>query len=78
MRPRRKEEEADRHLMARLREKAGQLDTQLRALRIAQEAGQAGVQMKPTNLTALARESKFDSEKYVGGCGASRMDYAGG
>ena len=52
---RRSEEEADRRLMARLRERASHLDSQLAALKLAEAAGGKGVKLKASNLSSTMR-----------------------
>lgn len=54
-------------MMAKLRERAGQLGSQLAALNLAEKAGQAGVTLKPTNLAIKARENNMENGRFVGG-----------
>ncbi|GAX79109.1 hypothetical protein CEUSTIGMA_g6549.t1 [Chlamydomonas eustigma] len=61
----RSEEEADRRLILRLRERTSHLDSQLRALRLAGAAGEKGIHLRPTNLSQLTREQQGEAEKYV-------------
>ena len=49
----RHEDEADRRMMMRLREKASQLNSELRMLKIAEAAGERGIQMKSANLSNM-------------------------
>ena len=60
------EEEADRRLIMRLRERTSHLDTQLRALKLAGAASEKGIKIKPSNLSQLTREQQGEAEKYVG------------
>ena len=64
--PSRSEEEADRRLILRLRERTSHLDSQLRALKLAGAAGEKGIKIKPSNLSQLTREQQGESDKYVG------------
>ena len=61
------EEEADRRLIMRLRERTSHLDSQLRALKLAGAAGEKGIKIKPSNLSQLTREQQGEAEKYVAG-----------
>ena len=49
----RHEEGADRRMMKQLREKASHLNSQLRMFKIAEAAGEKGIQMKPANLSNM-------------------------
>eukprot|EP00798_Chlamydomonas_sp_ICE-L_P019136 gene19136-25744_t len=60
-----RDDEADRHLMTRLREKASQLDSQLSKLKIAQAAGEKGVKLQPTDLAGQARDHNYENDKFV-------------
>lgn len=61
----RSEEEADRRTIAKLRDKAGQLESQLMGLKVAEAADAAGVKLRPTQLSQLARAHNKDP--FVGG-----------
>jgi len=51
----RSEEEADRRLVARLRERASHLDAQLAAIKLSQAAGEKGIKLRPTDYSSVAR-----------------------
>ncbi|KAG1664825.1 hypothetical protein FOA52_007083 [Chlamydomonas sp. UWO 241] len=60
----RSEEEADRRLVLRLRERVGHQDSQLAAIKIAQAAGEKGVQLRPTDYSSKARQ-ELGGDKFV-------------